>query len=142
MSSNTVTAILEKSWLQSAKWLFFIAVITITYLALAPIEQPPGSNDKVNHLVAFFGLSVLIDAGFPRRSFIGTKMLVLMAFGISIEIAQSFFPYRSSSLADWVADIVGLLIYCSGIPLLKKTYVLKARWTLNHHPLKDTDYGR
>ncbi|WP_428244360.1 VanZ family protein [Gynuella sp.] len=124
---------LEKLWLRSARWLFAAAILVVTYLSLAPISQPAGSNDKVNHLIAYFGLALLIDAAFPKRSFWGIKVLSLATFGILIEVAQSFFPYRTFSLADWGADLIGLLLYYGCTPLLKKTFVLKARWTLTNN---------
>jgi VanZ family protein len=38
-------------------------------------------------------------------------MLSLLAFGILIEILQSFTGYREVSIADVVADLVGILLF-------------------------------
>jgi VanZ family protein len=71
-------------------------------------------TDKLLHAVAFGGLALLlVRAGrvlLPRVSF--GRRLSLAALGASLlgallEVCQSFVPYRSAELLDWLADTVG-----------------------------------
>jgi VanZ family protein len=55
-------------------------------------------------------LALLVDRSFPAWTF-RTKVLVLIAYGLSIEITQAYLPYRSCSLFDLGADAVGLAFY-------------------------------
>ncbi len=75
-------------------------------------------NDKAGHLMAFFVLALLVDRSFPAWTF-RTKVLVLIVYGLSIEIAQAYLPYRSCSLFDLGADAAGLALYGICQPALR-----------------------
>ncbi len=68
-------------------------------------------NDKVKHLIVFFGLAVLMDLAISRHPFWLWKGLPLLIYGAVIEIMQYFLPDRSFSLLDWLADFLGILLY-------------------------------
>ena len=70
---------------------FFIFLIAIEYLALTPaqIKLIKNSWDKANHFIAFSVLYVTLHFGVSRLN-LGAKVAVLLAYGIQIEIAQSF----------------------------------------------------
>jgi VanZ family protein len=51
-------------------------------------------------------------------------MIALAVFGLLIEIIQYFLPWRSFSLLDWLADIIGILTY-DVVHRLKRRYYLK-----------------
>lgn len=53
-------------------------------------------------------------------------MLSLLAFGILIEILQSFTAYREVSFWDVIADLVGILLFQVSYTLLK-AWQLKRR---------------
>ena len=92
--------------------LLIAALLAISFLATTQRTIPVAGemNDKVNHVLAFFVLALLIDLSFPSWSF-RTKAVMLIGYGFSIEIAQSYLPYRSCSLFDLGADAVGLALY-------------------------------
>ena len=88
---------------------FFIFLIAIEYLALTPaqIKLIENSWDKANHFIAFAALYVTLHFGFFRLN-LGAKVAILLAYGIQIEIMQSFVPNRYFSLLDIVADGIGI----------------------------------
>lgn len=94
----------------------------MTYLMLS---KPSGSvhglvNDKVAHCLGFFALALVLECAFPKTRLIW-KVLILFAYGLAIEVVQLNLSYRHFSWWDWVADIVGVLLY---IPLIKPVHAL------------------
>ena len=89
---------------------FFIFLIAIEYLALTPaqIKLIENSWDKANHFIAFAALYATLHFGFSRLN-LGAKVAILLAYGIQIEIVQSFVPGRYFSLLDIVADGIGIV---------------------------------
>ena len=90
---------------------FFICLIAIEFLATTSQEIQPIQNswDKANHFIAFFTLYVTFSFGYTKLNVL-TKVLVLLAFGLQIEIVQAFLPNRDFSLLDVFADGVGILL--------------------------------
>ena len=88
------------------------ALLAVFCLATTRLDVPVSRalNDKANHALAFFVLALLVDFSFPAWTF-RTKVLVLIAYGLSIEITQAYLPYRSCSLFDLGADAVGVGLY-------------------------------
>lgn len=88
---------------------FFITLLVIEYLATTTreIEVVAHSWDKLNHLAAFTVLYLLLSAGFGHLKML-TRVMLLMAFAVQIEIVQHFIPSRDFSLLDIVADAVGI----------------------------------
>ncbi|WP_093069949.1 VanZ family protein [Thiothrix caldifontis] len=76
----------------------------------------PGSGeglphaDKLLHAGALFGFALLLDLA-TTRSFWRWQVPILLSYGAFIEIAQAFTPWRSFSVADFVADATGILLY-------------------------------
>jgi len=111
------------------KILFFITVFYILYMALTPST---GSflnfknSDKVLHASAFFVLSFLLNRASSSIEKRIRNMLSLLAFGILIEILQSFTGYREVSFGDVVADLVGILLF-------QLTYSLLKAWQFQVH---------
>jgi len=68
-------------------------------------------NDKIIHIVVFFGFALLMDLAISRHPFWLWKGLPLLMYGAIIEIMQYFSPERSFSFLDWVADFSGILLY-------------------------------
>ena len=77
------------------------------------LEFPPdlSVNDKLIHVVVFFGFALLMDMASSRNPFWLWKGLPLLIYGGGIEIAQYFTEFRSFSIADWFADFAGILLY-------------------------------
>ena len=106
--------------------LLVVALLAIFFLATTRLKIPVAGDmdDKVNHVIAFFVLALLVDFSFPAWTF-RTKVLVLIAYGLSIEITQAYLPYRSCSLFDLGADAGGLALYGICQPALRYLPVLR-----------------
>jgi len=91
------------------KYLFFITIIAIEYLATTTqeIQVVQNSWDKANHFVAFMVLYILLSFGYRHIGLV-LKVAILFAFAIQIEIVQYFIPGREFSLLDVVADMIGV----------------------------------
>jgi len=116
--------IVIKSWLAVA--MFFSAIIVIEYLATTTSTTLPYVEnvwDKAKHASAFFVLFVLAGTGFKARS--RTLILLLMFYGIHIEVVQYFIPDREFSLLDIVADSAGLAFGWIFMQIAKRFQKLK-----------------
>tara|TARA_B100000953_G_scaffold183396_1_gene150956 strand:+ start:39 stop:374 length:336 start_codon:yes stop_codon:yes gene_type:complete len=95
------------------KTAFFIYFSLITFLAFTPSSQAVmifPHFDKLVHFGAFFVLFLLLDLAFKgTASFKALGVLIL--YGIAIESAQIFIPYRSGEMYDLLANASGLLVY-------------------------------
>lgn len=121
---NKYLNILDKN---QFKILFFITVIFILYKALMPPSQTSLLDfhhaDKLLHASAFFTLSFLLNRASSSITKRFRNMVSLLAFGILIEILQSFTGYREVSFWDIVADLLGILLF-------QLTYSLLKEWQL------------
>ena len=97
----------------SIRLLVVFLMLAGAWVATRELNIPPEfePNDKLTHLVVFFGFAVLIDLSSSRKPFWLWKGLPLLIYGISIEIMQYFTPERSFSMLDWGADLAGILLY-------------------------------
>lgn len=103
------------------KFAFFIALICIEILSLLP-KSPEiilNSWDKFNHFLAFSTLFVFFNLAFKSVKF-RVSFVLLLLFGIQIEIAQSFTPNREFSFFDILADVVGLIFGILALKLANK----------------------
>ncbi|PCM42950.1 VanZ family protein [Marinobacter sp. ANT_B65] len=105
-------------------WRFalLLSVVAIGFLATTSGDYPIPSapSDKVNHIIAFVELTVLVRLSWPNLRVIWF-VPVLLGFGVSIEAAQANLPYRDFSLADIAADGTGVLIGLLPWPGLRRT---------------------
>ena len=108
------------------------AVATIMYLATTRLDLPVTAdlNDKMNHILAFYVLALLIDFSFPEGRFDFSKVITLLGYGLLIESVQYLLPYRTFSLFDLSADAIGLLAYKLSLPALKYIPWLRWRWSI------------
>ena len=92
------------------RFLFVVVLIAIYILALLPQAQAPQFHwsDKANHIFAFVVLGSLLRLGF-RFSY-WQSLLLLIGYGVFIEISQYFTPDRSAELADIGADTIGSFV--------------------------------
>lgn len=109
------------------KAIFFISVAVILYKALMPATGDPlfdfQHGDKVLHAAAFFVLSFLLNRSSSSIQKRLRNMASLLAFGILIEILQSFTGYRDVSVGDVLADFIGIVLF-------QITYTLLKSWQL------------
>ena len=104
-----------------AKILFWLALFGSYTLAVLPQDNQPIEtpfSDKGNHFIAFATLTLLILYGY-RVSYLKASILMLF-YGIWIEITQLFLVDRYAELMDIVADVVGILIGLVMFYILKK----------------------
>lgn len=111
--------------LYPVRWLGTLMLIIVldicTYLALVKTTGPVVINnqDKILHAFAFFVLTVMGHVSlhfdlFPR--FKNTLWLMLLnaaiwaSYGLGIEVVQGLTGYRSASMGDYYADLVGVLL--------------------------------
>ena len=111
------------------KAIFFIAVAVILYKALTPSSGESlfyfKNMDKVLHASAFFVLAFLLNRSSSSIKKRIRNIFALLLFGIFIEIAQSFTGYRTPSVYDVIADLVGILLF-------QLTYSFFKFWQYTH----------
>lgn len=105
--------------------LFFSVLAAISYLALAPLADSPVTTgwDKLNHLLAFAVLLMLLDWAYPRMPLWPFKVPALLFYACLIEFIQAFIPYREFSLFDIGADMLGLGVYLCVRPRLLSSLI-------------------
>jgi len=89
-----------------------IAIAITSERSVAPL--PPGVSDKAAHAAGFGLLALLfVRAGCRGRWGSAGVRVLLMAWGLAAgygivdEWHQSMVPGRTTSVADWVADVLG-----------------------------------
>lgn len=108
---------------------YWILLFTLTSL---PSQSVPsvGVNDKVEHMLAYFGLSFLLYLAlrFQKRSitlrnyaFIFTFFIIFF-YSVLDEVHQLLIPGRSCELLDFLADMVGGILGIVVIRLLIRFY--------------------
>jgi len=97
----------------STRTLVVLLMVAGAWVATRTLDFPETIelNDKVIHIIVFFGFAVLIDLAISRHPFWLWKGLPLLIYGAIIEVMQYFSPDRSFSLLDWLADFTGILLY-------------------------------
>lgn len=90
------------------------------YGSLAPELAPPGEYgfDKLLHAGAYGTLAGLGILGTQTRRAAIAVVLLVIAYGGSIEILQSFIPERSGSWGDFAANATGAVL--AGATLLTR----------------------
>lgn len=103
--------VLKVSWLTRLAQLAFVAALIFTfYSAVIPpqkaVQLVPW--DKAEHFLAFYALTGLGVAAFPRRNLFVIAAL-LSGFGALIEFVQGLsIVHRDRDFWDWVADTVAI----------------------------------
>ena len=92
------------------KWSFWITIIAVYILAMLPQESAPtlGWGDKGNHILAFVVMSILLILSY--RISLYRVAILMVVYGVWIEISQYFTPTRSADYRDVVADSIGVAI--------------------------------
>jgi len=86
-------------------------VIILLLIVVVPKALPiPSINDKLAHAIMFFFLALFYGRGLPNHYGV-ISISALILFGLVTEFIQYLLPWRSFSLFDWLADIVGILSY-------------------------------
>lgn len=93
------------------KIMFFVCLVSIEYLATTSvhISVVEGMWDKSNHFIAFFTLYVLLSISYNQLSIV-KKFLLLLLFGVQIELVQELIGRSRFSVLDIVADTIGITL--------------------------------
>jgi hypothetical protein len=106
-----VPPVLKVSWLiRIAQAAFFAALIFTFYSAVIPPQDALRLVpwDKAEHFLAFYSLTGLAVAAFPRRDLFILAAL-LSGFGAFIEFVQGLdIVHRDRDFWDWVADTIAI----------------------------------
>jgi VanZ family protein len=99
---------------------FWAAALFAFVMAVLPHPPSVEVSDKLQHMAAFFVITVLGCAAYPR--FGRFKLaLALIAFGGMIEIVQMIpMVGRDSQLSDWIADVLAVLIALACYSLVRR----------------------
>ncbi|MGE3297104.1 MAG: VanZ family protein [Porticoccaceae bacterium] len=110
------------SWQYPLRAGFGVALTLATWIALRPItaEEWFSGQDKLLHMAAYVSFYLWGGVSFPDARW--RLPAALLAYGVAIEWLQSLTPYRTMSLADVVANALGLVL---GAALLR---VARQRW--------------
>jgi|GEM_PF-646331 len=113
-SENTPCSIYWKCLL----WLVLTILLLLTLIPSPPKPINIDNIDKAYHLIAFAGFTFIFMIAFNN---IKTRYLILLSvsLGIIIEAIQYYVPNRSFSLADIIADSLGVFLGFISIGLLK-----------------------
>lgn len=98
------------------KIIFFVFVIALMLVPVVPKEFQNfmhflGLNDKAEHVIAFFLLSLLLNRASNTSIHRLRNIVALLSFGFVIEAVQMFIPGRSATFADFMANVFGILIF-------------------------------
>ena len=95
-----------------AKIVFCIGLVAVIALSLLPQETLPetGTWDKFNHALAYAVLAVSGGIGYKGLRSLLMAGLGLVVLGAGLELAQSVTPGRDGSIADAVANLVGVAL--------------------------------
>lgn len=109
---HTAPATREFRILLRAVQLLFFATLVFTFVsAVMPPRHAPQLFpwDKAEHFAAFYTLTLLAMAAFPRRNFLVLGVL-LSAFGGLIELVQALpIVGRDCDVMDWITDTIAVM---------------------------------
>lgn len=103
---------MKARWYWLLTGLYWAFIFTLTHLP-PRVVHPPTGRDKIYHMSAYGVLGMLLFATLQasgwtlRQSCIGV-LGIGMVYGVIDELTQPYFR-RSAEVADWFADVVGLL---------------------------------
>lgn len=95
---------------------FFIVVLLLMLTPVLPKELKAfftflELTDKMEHFIAFFLLSFLLNRASSTITHRLRNVVALSTFGLFIEMMQHFIPNRSTSLYDLLADMAGIFTF-------------------------------
>ena len=97
-----------------------VCMLVVAVLALSPAQDVPGFDyDKLNHLLAFIVMAWLAEGSWPQPRHALWRWMLLLGYGLLIELAQSQLPTREFSWLDLATDALGVLLYTLGSRLAR-----------------------
>jgi VanZ family protein len=91
-------------------------------MAFTPMthSEMPHINDKMQHFLAFGYLTLALRFAYPSWATPQRTWWLLFAYGVCIEVVQTFIPRRQSSGWDLMADSTGILVALVGMHLVRR----------------------
>ncbi len=97
---------------------YWLILLILTSLPSVKFVEELKISDKVEHLLAYFGLGVLFSLAlhfqrkFPKLvdKYYAWSVLIISVYAMLDEIHQLFIPNRQGEVLDWLADFIGALI--------------------------------
>ena len=89
--------------------LVVMSVILFAGLKPEPVPQVFEQQDKLHHLLGFAALAFTLRLAFPRTHAIWILAISLTA-ALLIELGQAYWPHRTPSAADMVANALGVTL--------------------------------
>ena len=107
----------------SFRLILAISIVVISILSIQHLEVEPSVNlnDKLLHFSCFLYLTIISWLSRIIYKELWLYVIVL-GYGILIEIVQIYIPYRSFEFLDIFADFLGILVGSYLINLLKDLY--------------------
>jgi len=94
-------------------FMFWAAVLMVLLLSLIPLSAPQLSifnwQDKLHHFLAYGFLCFLAIKSYGDSIALWKIAIVLIFFGLGIELAQSLTDYRLGEAKDLLANTLGIL---------------------------------
>lgn len=107
----------------SFKIILVISILLISVLSIQDISVESSANlsDKLHHFFCFLYLTIVtwLSRIFSKEFFL---YVIVLAYGILIEIVQIYIPYRSFEFLDIFADLLGVLAGSFFIKFFKDLY--------------------
>ncbi len=90
---------------------FCLGVLAVVWLSLTPGDPlGSGQSDKLGHLLAYAALAACGSQAFAHSRTRLTAYLGLLMLGCVLEGLQTYIPGRYPSIADGIADAVGIMV--------------------------------
>ena len=115
-----IKALINKRMFQVYLYICLVAIEFLATTTTVHIELVESMWDKSNHFIAFFVLYILLSLAYPKLT-LAFKTVLLLAFGLQIELVQEFSGRSPFSSFDMLADSIGILIGIVTIYFLKQT---------------------
>jgi len=98
-------------------FLYWLLIFTLTTLPSSKLPEVK-INDKIEHFLAYFGLSVLLGltlftqnkSKLLKKAYYIISVFIVAFYGAVDEIHQLYVPGRFCDINDWLADFVGAII--------------------------------
>lgn len=103
--------------------LIFITLILLSlFLSLSSSGHtvPVVWNDKLIHCISYFLLMMMLDFSWNSSKQLLIKSVIIIIYSSLIEYAQGYIPGRDTSLADIVANGLGVMLFVAFVPILKR----------------------
>jgi VanZ family protein len=102
---------------------FILYVLAVVVASLVPARSvsTPGAVDKVGHFIAYTIMTYLGLIAFKSRA--GSILVVLfsISLGIVLELLQSLISGRDASIADGLANFIGIF-FGAGVYIVNKAF--------------------